>query len=88
MARLVGCSVHYRDDDEQCHYVVKEHHYEQLKDLLDRKETGWIELESVHGDGRVLVLLERICGLFKCTASWAQDADAYDAAERLELPGS
>ena len=81
MKPLVGCTI-YIEPHDSC-YVVKEKHYEDLRDRLDHGETGWIELESVHGDGRLLCRLEHIGHLFHATKLWADERDLYDRQCKL-----
>lgn len=67
----------YTKQDPEAGYPVREHHYENLRDRLDRHETGWIELESVYGDGRTLVRLEDIIALDLWTPSRCEAFEAF-----------
>lgn len=82
MSVQVGCLISLRHDEGRT-YPVKLHHYESLKDALDRRETGWVELESVHADGRLLCRLEDIADLFLSTEAFAEDREAFLAHEKL-----
>lgn len=57
---------------------VQLRHYEELRDRLDRGEQGWIELESIHPEGRHLIRLEDIGDLALLTPATAAAADVAD----------
>lgn len=59
-------------------FAVDTRHYEQLKDAIDQKQTGWVELDSVYGDGKLLLRVEDIITLVLCTEGYIQ-AMAEDA---------
>lgn len=65
-------------------YVIKDRHYDDLKDKLDRNETGWIELDHIHGDAKLFCKLENITEMFLMTEAWAKEADEYDRQEKVE----
>lgn len=56
---------------EGCH-IVSLAHYEFLKDSLDRGERGWVELDSVYGDGKYFVALENIAELLLATPGYRE----------------
>lgn len=87
MTAQVGCMVSLRHDGGEGQYAVQLRHYDQLKDALDRKETGWIELESIHADGKLFCRLEDIADLFCSTEAYAEDRNAWLERERLQGDG-
>lgn len=47
--------------ESDCCFYVDGRHYEQLKDMIDRKEKGWVELDSVFDESaKVMVRLDTI----------------------------
>lgn len=64
-------------------YHVESRHYEPLRDALDRRETGWVELVlAAHSSGRVLLRLEDITEISLCTTEYLAVRDT----ERLVEP--
>ena len=60
MAAVVGCAVFTRQDPGAA-FMVAAHHYDSLRDKLDTKEKGWIELDCAEGEGgKTLIRLEDI----------------------------
>lgn len=89
MARVPGCSVTLDDGSAQgASYLVHARHYEELRDRLDTGEGGWIELDSVFGDGRVFLRLASVRTLFLATPDYCEAADADDERQRLATGGT
>lgn len=59
-------------------YSVQTRHYEELRDMLDNKQSGWVELDSVYGDGKVFVRLEDIGRLVLATESFCIEKHSYE----------
>lgn len=78
MTRLACCYVALGACGGEGTFAVKLKHYEDLRDRLDRKESGWIELESFFGDGRHLIRLEDITDLTASTESYVQERDNFE----------
>lgn len=78
----VSCLVYVDDGSQEgVSYAVKLEHYEQLKDMLDRNESGWIELQSIYADGRLLIRLDRISHMFKATSEYCEAREAFNIDE-------
>lgn len=86
MPRLPGMSVTLRRGTGTDTYLVKLDHWETLKNSLDHDEKGWIELQSVWGDGLIMVRIEDIADLFFCGQSYCDEREQYERQEALENP--
>lgn len=78
MKVVVGVAV-YTKQDPQGSFLVESRHYEWLRDALDKGETGWIELDSSFGDGKVFLRLEDIVAMVHHTASMVEAVNTFHA---------
>jgi hypothetical protein len=73
---------------EEGFYLVQPHHYEALRDSLDRGDEGWQEFElAEHPAGRCFVRLEDITDLGYYPAEWCEVKDEHLRADSLEGGG-
>lgn len=77
MSSLAGCVVYLSQSARESCYVVQPKYYEILKDKLDNGETGWYELDHVHGDGTIFIRLENITELFLATPAYVEAVDTW-----------
>lgn len=80
----MGCQVTLRYNDRNECFVVNLRHYDDLRDRLDRGETGWIEMDSAHAGGKFLCRLENIVDLHFSGPEYAESRDAWDAQEKVK----
>jgi hypothetical protein len=79
VAAIVGCALFTRQDPCNA-YMVASHHYEALRDQLDRKERGWVELDCPEGEGgKTLIRLEDIVVIVLQTESLVEAVRAREA---------
>lgn len=71
-----------RYSPESC-FTVKAHHYDLLRDALDRGDKGWLELESTWGDGRVLLRVEDVADVVLSTPLYCEERNAWETKEEL-----
>lgn len=81
MSRIAvpSCAVSVHDG-KQC-FIVHLKHYEELRDRLDRRETGWVELDSAWADGKVLLRLEDIRDMELATPAFCEEYNEHAARE-------
>jgi hypothetical protein len=86
MSNKPGCTVSLKHLPENSVHLVELRHYEELKRLLDDPTTakGWIELDSVYGDGKIFCRLEDIADLFQAPPSYCEARDAWDKEQKAE----
>ena len=77
MTTREGCSISLRHNPT-VEILLKLDCYEQLKDMVDRGETGWLELESSFG-GKLLFRVEDIVEVFYCSPEYCANRDAWNA---------
>jgi hypothetical protein len=82
----MGCAVSLRHLPGSSIHNVDLRHYEELKRLLDdpATATGWIELDSVFGDGKVFCRLEDITDLFQAPQGYCDARDEWDREQEAE----
>ena len=76
---IPSCTVSVHDGKQA--FVVDLRHYEELRDRLDRRETGWVELDSAWGDGKVFVQLESIKDLALHSPQFCEEYNEHCARE-------
>lgn len=86
MSSKPSCSVALRHLPEISVHSVDLRHYEELKRQLEDPSTatGWVELDSAYGDGKVFVRLEDITDLFYAPPGYCEARDAWDEEQRQE----
>lgn len=86
MSSRPACTVSLRHLPENAIHLVDLRHYEELKRLLDDPSTatGWIELDSVYGDGRLFCRLEEIADLFLAPPAYCDARDTWDREQKAE----
>ena len=76
------CAVVYTLDDQ---FPVQLRHYDQIKAAL--KQAGpedWLELDSLNGDGKILVSTGAITAVLKATRGYCAALDDLDKAVEAE----
>lgn len=68
------CSVVVDDDS----YMVALRHYEQLRDMRDRGEKGYVELDLVFGDGKLHIDIETISEICYAGPRYCEERAAHD----------
>lgn len=79
MSRSMAGLIIWTSNDNGSAYVVDPKHYDDLKNRLDHKDTGWIELDHIFGDAKLFVNLEDICEMFLATESYCREHDEWHA---------
>lgn len=79
MSAKMAVGVYLDTVDTEGSIIVHERYYEMLKDFLDKKQTGWIELEHVVGGAKVFIRLQDITSMFLATQEWV---DAQESSMR------
>ena len=82
MSRTPGVSLQLANSEGDC-FLVQDRHWDELTALLRAGSSDWIELDSVWGDGRLLVRVSDIQIVFRVTESFCEERDASDAADRM-----
>lgn len=83
MATRTPCVEIVLKGETEIGYCVKPHHYERLKQALDEHEKGWLELESIYGDGKVFIEIPDIKNLFLMTESYCEERNQKEQEDKL-----